>query len=285
MHYFFLIFLLLISQIEGDDFHLFKVSGFALTTESSDFSTPEGEGQTIAYTAFESEVRAILPLSKDCGVAFVIGWEHENFDWDESPIFNQTHYNTLDLSFSGFLNHFENWQWILGIGTEVDTSKFNFDLYARYKGMLYGQYACTETLNFHIGLVALAGMKKETVLPILGLDYSPHCRWKLNFIFPRDVSVSYLLGSNWSLAVSARRLSSRHRTATDAPAPRALFEYTNTGGEASINYHPSSCFNCKLMAGSMFSGNIKIMDVKGRNSTYFEFDSALYLGGKVDIEF
>lgn len=278
-------FLLAVCSLQADEFRPFKVSTEALVTGTSDFSTPEGEGQDISYSTYSGEFRFLLPFCRTAGMAFTLGYEHEIFDWEESPIFNQTHYNTLDFSIAGFLHSIENWKWILGVGTEVDTSEFNFGSYARYKGMLYGQYCCSDDLTFHFGVLALVGLEKETVMPIFGFDYSPHCRWQLNFVFPKKLGVSYFLSDDWSLALSFRKLSSRHRVAPDAPVPKALFEYDNTGGEFSVNYSPCDMICCKLMAGGLSSGSVKIMDVKGRNSTYFEFDSTYYFGGRFDIEF
>lgn len=225
--------------------------------------------------------------SREEGSTFLLGYTNTYLNWEENPDFDKSHFNTLTLGLGGFTNRLCDWLWKGFVKYNIDTDNFEFDRYSTWDLLLWGRksFCLCHELGFHIGFYAQTGMKMDRVYPVIGFDWYRTDRWKVNLIFPMDLSVIYLYNTNLSLSAAIRFFESRHRTGNNEPKPRAQFAYRNYGAEFGINYDCAPKIFVNAHIGSTLGGHLKISDKHYGNSTRLDLDPALYYGGEISYRF
>ncbi len=255
-----------------------------LSLGKAKFEEPGREGQRIKYGESHISTSYIHRLNDDAALTFDITYQNTNLEWKENPSFSEENHPLIKLSFGGTTKRFDSWEWSGSLGTEFNAEHFTLSHYTRYKGTMWGRYALSDILGIHIGFTGEAGLRKDSVLPILGIDYKPHDKWKLKLVFPMDISAIYSLNKKWSLAATGRSFKARHRLSAKEANSKGIFTYRSYGSELSLNYN-LDYFLAKVFAGSSFGGDLKIMDKTGKNPSFYKYRSAVYFGGNVMYEF
>lgn len=221
------------------------------------------------------------------GLLATASYTYTRIKW-ENPFFEQNHFDTVSLGIGGFTERAENWLWQAQVLLNADVDYFQASQNLYWNLVLSGRYAYNECLGLSFGFIAFTGMKIDRIWPILGIDWQINESWKLNLIYPLNVSLVYAWNSNWSLAVAGRAFDERHRVgkAKRERWERGLLEYRATGVEGSIRY--KSCngrWQAELHAGEILGGRVKVSNRHHRHIHRFNFKTAPYVGGEVAAKF
>lgn len=217
------------------------------------------------------------------GLGLTVGYERTIIRWEHNPWFNQELYNTANLSFTGFTKRLHKWFWRGQLDINIDADHIQSS-YMFYNLLIWGRYELCQDIGFHVGFIAQTGMQMDRVYPILGIDWQISRRWKLNLVFPVNVSLEYLITSRWSIAIAGRAFDSRHRVSNKEPHPRYLVRYTNAGGELAIKYD-DTVVSANIHAGYTLGGDLRIANPHNHHPHHYKLDPSGYAGAEVVVKF
>lgn len=218
--------------------------------------------------------------------AFAIGYDRTKLDWPENPFFNENYFNTATASLRLYSNRMSDWLWKGQLTATIDTHHMDFNHYLNFDAVMWGRYEYSCDVGMHIGFIVETGMKLDHVYPIFGFDWQFAENWKLNLVYPTDLSLLYTINKRWSAEVGMRFFDVRHRAGWDEPLPGALFRYTNAGVEFGINYKYDPFIEANIHAGSTLkAGELKISDQHGHHTQSFDLDGSAYAGFELVISF
>lgn len=215
-----------------------------------------------------------------------IGYTSTYLNWKQNPFFRQSCFNTIDLSLGGFTERLCDWHWLGEATVHVDPIKdFTFADYTYYDLLLWGRYAYCENIGLNIGLIVQTGMKIDRLYPIIGVDWQINSKWKINAVFPVNVSAIYSIDKCWSVSLAARTFDVRHRVKKSEPYSRGLFTYRNVGGEFVLKYDSDSRVIASVHAGYTTGGMFKVANRHYENKRHFKFEGAPYGGADILVKF
>lgn len=243
--------------------------------------------QSVKFYSIAGEAGAIVCYSKVNREAFFVagGYSTQKIEWKENPYFSQDIFDTASLALKFYSNRLADWIWQAQVAINGDIEHFDWGRYTNYDLTLWGRYKCSENLGFHAGFYMQTGMRLDRIYPIIGFDWTINKTWKLNAVFPMDISLEYTYDCNWTAAVAMRFFDVRHRTGENEPLPRALVSYRNNGTEASLTYTYESFIEANVHAGWTFAGKLRISDKHNHHPKHFKLDPAGYFGGEVIVKF
>ncbi len=160
----------------------------------------------------------------------------------------------------------------------------NIGDYACYDLILWGRYEYCEHIGVHVGFFAQAGMKMDRVYPIVGFDWKLSNRWKLNLVYPVNISLEYLLSKHWTIALAERNFNVRYRVRHRESHPKFLVRYENKGAELAIKYE-DNLTTANVHAGYTFGGLFKVANYNNHHPHHYRLDSAGYIGAEATIKF
>lgn len=259
-------------------FYPFALSGGYLAVTPADFTTPDVKGQTLRYTQTTTAFAYTHPCNECLGLIFGAGYVGTQVNWKENPFFNETDYHYVNFNGGVYTTVFPDWQWTATVGIFVDTDEFDFGDYALYQGVLWGNYALRPWLSVSTGFILEVGLNKNRGWPILGLRFQPGENWRINAVYPIDISVEWDLAQCWSTAASIQFLRNRHRVSDTQPLPKAIFEYRTWGAEMDLIYRPASWLYLKGFVGATFTGELKVTNRNDDNGIHFKFGTSPYIG-------
>jgi hypothetical protein len=220
------------------------------------------------------------------GASLGISYMRTRLDWKENPFFTQKDYDTVSLNFGGFSQRFKDWTWKGQVTINFDNIEhWTIEDYVNYDLVLWGRYAYRPNLGVHIGFLALTGMKIDRVYPIIGIDWTYNCHWKLSFVFPMDISVAYTINKCWEISLASRFFTQRHRVKKDQFFSRGLWFYTSSGAELAIKYTPKKGILVNVHVGEDFGGHLKVANRHYKEGRRLSFGAAPYAGAEIDINF
>lgn len=208
-----------------------------------------------------------------------------NLDFEENPYFGQKYFNIANLSLIGLSSHFCKWDWKatatlnMNLGHCFRTDYFNYDF------LLWGSYRYTPAIGLHGGALIWTGMHINRIYPIIGVDWQINPSWKLNLVYPVNLSATYTINCNWSVTVAGRYFFSRNRTESHHRFSRAIYFYRAIGTEFAVNYDLNSQLKANLHAGYAFAGKITLADKHYRNRETFSPKASPYVGCEVCFKF
>ncbi|MBA3720996.1 MAG: hypothetical protein H0W88_01175 [Parachlamydiaceae bacterium] len=202
--------------------------------------------------------------------------------WESNPWFSQEHFHTLTFTLGGFSHRVDRWFWKAQAAVNVDANEWDFNQYAWYDFLLWGRYDYCRSIGLHIGIIAQTGMKMDRVIPILGADWQMSRNWKLNLVFPVNVSIEYMLTKNWSLALAGRSFDSRHRAKKSEG--KALLRYQNVGAEFAVKYEEHS-MSANIHAGTTLGGDIRIANKENHHPHHYKLKPSPYVGAEATVHF
>ena len=219
-------------------------------------------------------------------VISTLGYNRAILSWKQNPYFTQKYFDTVLVGLGITSTRLENWLWRGSFGVAFAVDSGGFANYGIYNAMMWGRYTYSQSLGLHIGIVGQTiGLRKENILPILGVDYRMGNHWQLNLIFPVDGSLTYLWTRDWQVGIALRRVAERRRTGPNQPVSRAIYQYTNTGLELFANFLAGSHFNARFDLGGMMGGDLKVMNQTGGALQTLKFKPAIFADIRVAINF
>lgn len=226
-----------------------------------------------------------VPCYKE-GLLTTLSYSYTKINWD-NPFFNQHHFNTVSFGLGAFTHRLEQWTWeaLVRCNADVDYN-FKWADYLNFDITLYGRYTLTDWLGFNVGFIALTGMKIDHLYPIIGLDWTISDNWKLNLVFPINISLIYILTPEWSLGIAGRSYEERHRVGKHNHYSRGTVEYYASGAEGGVYYASlDKSLQANFHLGGFFSNMIKVARRKHNHSHRIHFGSSPYLGGDIAYRF
>lgn len=219
------------------------------------------------------------------GANIELFYENTMLDWD-NPYFDQSDYSTVGFALGGFSKRLTGWTWTGQVIVNFDNLKYwNFSDYMYYDFFMWGRYELCHNLGAHIGFYAETGMKVDRVYPIIGIDWVYNCNWKINAIFPMNMSIVYTLNPNWSFALAARIFDERNRVGNREFLSRGLWHYQSSGAEFGAYYKLANWLSANIHAGYTIGGHLKVSDRNNNHGHRFRLEPAPYAGGDVSVNF
>lgn len=277
---------------ESDDFIpcFFSLEGLYDYIGQSSFTTPEDAGEKISYQQADATLAYTKFLAAGEGASFGFGYTNTLVNWKQNPFFKERYFNNLTLGVNGFTKRFCNWDWRGGVSVNLDANELIDNSYNLYNLTLWGRYNfCNYYLpdmGIHLGFIGRTGIDQDKLLPILGVDFKmSHC-WKLNLVYPVNISAIYSLTESWSFALSGKIWNSRHRVGKNEALSRGIFEYRNAGAEISLNYDCGNLVTANIHVGSTLGGgDLKIADSQNHVIRHNKFRAAGYIGSGFSFKF
>jgi hypothetical protein len=219
------------------------------------------------------------------GANLGVSYTYTAFKWENNPWFHQQRFNTLTLQLGGFSKRLTRWFWQGLIDVNIDMDEWNLNEYSTYDLLLWGRYEYCRHIGIHVGFIAQTGMQMDRVYPIFGADWKISKNWKLNLVFPVNISLEYILNKQWSLAIAGRSFDSRQRIHRHQEnQPKSVIRYENVGAEGSIRYDIHN-MSVDIHAGYTLGGKFKVANRHNNHSHSYKLDPSLYAGAEVDIKF
>lgn len=218
-------------------------------------------------------------LNPENSFSWQLGYYHLGLDWDKNPRFHQKDFNYGMASLSYVCQSIKRWRFVTDIGVSVDTHTFDFGQTAVYYALLWGRYQWLDNLGLHAGFFGYVGVKNGYMLPVVGVDWVLHPRWKLNAVFPVDLSLTYQIRKRWYTALAYSNFGGPYRfprrvTEKGGKFEHAIFEVYARGLELDLNYKNGNRIWMGLGAGYNFGGWIFIKNAHNRHGKYYKFEAA-----------
>ena len=218
------------------------------------------------------------------GAQAAISYTATHIGWQNNPWLEQDRFYTGTFSLSAITHRLRSWIWRGQVAINVDTQEWNFNDYATYDLLLWGRYEYCKHIGLHVGLIVETGMLMDRVYPILGADWQISKKWRLNLVFPVNVSLDYVLTKHWAVALAARNFNSRFRANQNEGQSKALIRYQNLGAEIAFKYEKDN-LTANIHAGSTLGGQLRLADRHNHHPHHYRFDPAAYVGAEVDLKF
>jgi len=243
------------------------------------------KGDKVKYAEAEIEAGMILyycPTYHE-GVRAALGYRVAYLKWDQNPWFDQKHFNIIALSAAGFTERVDHWVCRGQLTVNFDTQKWS-PHYTSYDLFLWGRYSYCEHIGVHVGCFAETGLHMDRVSPVIGFDWQFSRRWKVNLIYPFNLSLIYSFSPGWSTGLAGRLFSSRYRVHHQEHSAKPLVRYTNVGAEFILEYEDQR-LSANLHAGSTLGGTFRVANRRNRHARNYHLDPSAYLGAEIDVKF
>lgn len=270
--------------------HPFKVSAFGDWIGKSKIEKRGYRHQSVKFYIADVQADAIVYYNPHCqeGIGLSLGYTRSRFDWDKNCFFKTKDIDQISLTVTGFSKRINDWLWT-GYATATWEPRYgNLSEYTNYEMLFWGRYTCTDVFNMHIGFLALTGMKMDSIYPVIGFDWLINDKWKLNAVFPTNLSLVYTINKVWSAAAAIRFFDLRYRIGKHDNFKKrykqGLVRYRNNGLELALNYAKST-ISANVHVGGTFGGGFKIANKHYKRKRHFDLDTAVYAGAEAEMKF
>lgn len=243
------------------------------------------KGHKVQYAEAEAEAGMTVyycPRHTE-GLRVAAAFSPSYLKWHDNPWFDQDHFNLFKVSVSGFTKRMHRWFWRSEIGINFDTEDWS-SKFTSYDVLFWGRYEYSENLGFHIGFLGQTGLEMDLYFPIIGFDWAISKKWKLQAVFPMNISLNYLVNSHWSIGIAGRLFSPRFRVPHKDHSLKPLVRYINAGAEFIIEYETESV-SANIHAGSTLGGTLRLADTHGHHVRHFNLKPSAYAGTGINVKF
>lgn len=244
--------------------------------------------QSQSFSEATAEVGAVFYYNKRCdeGAKATVGYSYATFDWKQNPFFRQKHFNYISFELGASTKRIRGWLWQANVSMNVDSENFkNVQDYANYDLLLWGRYNINSRFGYHVGFLGFTGMHVNKVWPIFGFDWIISRKWKLNAVYPINISLVYNVTKRLTASLAGRAFFNRYRLDRKELLSQGVFEYRNTGAEFALNYDYCSRLKANVHAGYTFGGQVRFSDRNYQHGRYILIDGAPYVGGNLTFSF
>lgn len=243
------------------------------------------KGDHIEFAEADAEVGAVVyycPAYTE-GIRLALGYSATYLRWVNSPWVRQDHFYLASLTLGGFTERLHRWFWRTQLTLNFDAKEWSSS-YMSYDLLFWGRYAYTENVGLHIGFLAQTGLRLDRAWPILGADWRLSPRWKINLVYPVNVSLEYTFAPSWSLAVAGRMFNSRFRISHHESYCKALIRYENLGAEVVLKYEARGV-GANIHAGTTLGGRYRLADRHNHHAHSYHLEPSPYIGAEFDVKF
>lgn len=264
----------------------FEISGYGDWIGSSKIDKKHHHGQTVKFYIANVQAEAVVYSNShyEEGISLALGYTRSRFDWNKNPFFNTKDMDQVSLTLAGSTKRVCHWLWTGALTATFEPRYSGLSEYTNYDILFWGRYTFTDIFNMHIGFWAQTGMKMDNIYPIIGFDWKINDKWKLNAVFPTNMSLVYSINDVWSAAAAIRIFDLRYRFGKHQCLKKALLRYRNNGLELAINYDKNA-ISANVHVGGTFGGRFKIANRHYKRKKHFNLDSAAYAGAEASIKF
>ena len=149
---------------------------------------------------------------------------------------------------------------------------------------MWGRYDLCQNMGMHLGFFLETGMRMDRIYPILGIDWTFSPKWKLNAVFPFNMSLEYSYNKCLTFALAGRTFSSRNRIQPTDYNNKCVCRYSNFGIEGLIRYEYGN-FVANVHAGYTTGGRFRVADEHNHHPHNYDLDPAGYAGAELDLRF
>ena len=264
----------------------FSLAGRVDAIKKTEISQGYFKGDTFHFSTGEAEAGMVFyycPAYSE-GANVAITYTSSLIDWQNNPWFCQDHFNTVTFTLGGMTKRIKGWFWQAQVGVNVDADEWDLVDYANYDLLLWGRYEYCPHIGVHIGFIAQTGMQMDRVYPILGADWRISRNWKLNLVYPVNVSLEYLITDNWSVYVGGRTFNVRYRVGKHESSPKNVIRYENLGAEAAVVYQ-NDFTSANIHVGSTLGGKFRVANEHNDHPHHYKLRPSGYVGGEVVVKF
>lgn len=264
----------------------FSISADYDATGNAKFDHKKFKNDKIRY-AQGNITGSVIPYYDEAhkeGMLIGLGYTNVHMVWNHNPYFDQHTFQTVNVTLGGFSKRVCDWDWKGIAVANINTAYLNCD-YVNYDLTLWGRYSYTETIGLHCGFIAKTGMKMDRVYPIIGIDWTINQNWTLDLVFPIDMTLSYHLTKDWSLAVATRFFDYRNRVNKNETLSMAVFRYQSTAAEFAVEYDNDDNITGSLHGGMILGGHVRVATRQNQHPRRLKFKTAPYGGAAIAVRF
>jgi len=244
-------------------------------------TTDDVFGTRLHYSEGNGSVYFSHFLNQENALAWQIGANYVDIDWDQNPRFTSNNYIYGITSLSWISNSIDRWRWVVNGGVAVDVRTWDFGKSAVYYTTLWGRYAALKNVGVHIGFYGYYGALNGYVLPILGVDWQITRKWELKAVFPVDASINYRFNPHLTTSLLATSMGGPYRFPRRVHGgvdgfKDGIFKVYSTTVEWNLKFNQKEFFSVGAGGGWDFGGWIQIADSHNRHKKYYNFNGAAY---------
>lgn len=243
------------------------------------------EGDTVSFAVGQDILSGIVyhDTAHSEAVSLGLGYTATYLHWHGDPCENQNHFSTLSVLFSGFTARLDRWFWRTQLSINLDTYEWS-SAYTNYDLILWGRYEFLKNIGIHFGFWAQTGMRMDRVYPIFGADWQICPKWKLNLVYPVNISLEYTLSKSWAFALAGRAFDSRQRLRKKSCQSKSLIHYQNMGAELAVLFNRQG-LEANVHLGTTLGGRYRFADKHNHHAKNLHLKPAAYAGGEIEVDF
>lgn len=267
----------------------FTIAVFADWVSRADVERNWSGIKTVEFAASEVQANMVFyydPCIKE-GASVSLDFQRTYMNARRNPYFNEKWIDTISVVLGAATERVCNWIWRGQLSVNFDNIEYwNFNDYMYYDLLAWGRYEYLPNFGVHIGFIGQTGMKIDRFYPIIGIDYTFDCHWKINLVYPVNISLIYTYSPELSIALAARVFDERHRIKESATfLSEGLWTYRMAGAEFDITYNPWTWISANIHAGVTTGGILKIADRHYNHRKRFHIDPSGYVGADLKLNF
>jgi hypothetical protein len=252
---------------------------------SSRFSTDAYRDDHISYHEDFTLLSYNYFFDANNAFSFGAGYGDVGINWKQNPDFHRRHFETASVNLGALSKTDCGWLWRASLSARFSLNDGQVPTYVQYTHAIWGRYDLTPCIGTHIGYAAETGLRKDTLWPIIGLDYKYSDCLRFYAVYPFEANVHFDFCDPWALELSTRRFRYRDRVSKREPVPRALLEYRNSGAELRLLYNYAPIAAANIHVGYAFGGELRIGNYKNIDATHYKFRAAPYAGAELNLRF
>lgn len=243
------------------------------------------EGDHVSFAEIDAEAGMVVYYCKPIEEALQVSlrYSHTYINWENNPWFSQTRFDNGEINFSGLSKRFCHWLLRGQVSVEINLQELETD-YIKYDFIFWGRYTYNSCVGLNIGAIAYTGIDLNWACPIIGFDWQISKKWKLNVIYPVNISLEYFLNKEWTISLANRNFDNRQRVKKHEGLPKAVIRYRNCGAELMAKYS-SGWITSNIHGGVTFDGRYRIANRHNKHGHTYHLGSAAYVGAEVDLQF
>lgn len=263
-------------RLEGDYIYYTKTHVHEPTVAQDEIK------RTVTYHA---DISLNHMFNRKGGFKLGLGMQTLEFDWPQNPITTRDRFTQLQMSTGLFTLDAKGFMIVSELMLMMDPVKMDLEHYTLYRGLLYTKYNYKNKANIHAGFVGYYGLRYNRVVPIIGVDFPLGEYFKVNAVFPSDMSLEFNPTQLLTFLVRLRFVQLPRRLSENDPLSKGVIFYNNTGAEFGVKLHYLEYFYLQGFVGRTIEPHIKAESFSGDSTTYYRLRSNYYFGASLLMHF
>jgi hypothetical protein len=242
---------------------------------------------TVAFKETNLIATCIKNFNEHNSLEYGIGYVNTHLNHKQRWHFEQETFNNLLISLGEHNKSLDYWRFDTNVYMQANTQHLSSPRYLFFRWLFHSIYEWRKDLRFNIGVEGTTGMHYTYTWPALGFEWEPSEQWRLNFVYPSNISALYNISQHFSVIGSMHYFISRQRLGEDEEQKlkRGLIAYRNTGLELGLNYNLGQKLLINFHIGHALGARVHVSDRHDQHHHYHKFRSAPYFGGIINYLF